>query len=256
MAIIACPSCGKNITDRMKKCPHCGTALLTEKEPLPLTKEEVKTAAKDNLIGVLMATVLTLVVYWLWSHFASISLGKFYGEIAMVAMACANTIFNVVIFALLVIEIVWLCLLPRLVNQTYQFFVYIISSVSFGVIGYIVQNFAFLHFSPLLVNGAAEVIEYGRYYSLGLGFAFPVLFGSLYLASHKRTVKKALFLQVGLSVGFLVLSVVLGLLMTVVFYMGIHGISMANLISAIVVFVLAVLTNNEFQRLITPKNLV
>lgn len=253
MAIIACPSCGKSITDRMKKCPHCGTALLTKKEPLPPTKEEVKTAVKDNLIGALMAAVLTLVLYWLWKQFEVISLVPLFGYIAMVAMACANTIFNVVIFALLVIEIVWLCLLPRLVNQKYQFFVYIISSVAFGVIGYIVQNFAFLHFSPLLVNGAAEVIAYGRPFSLGLGFAFPVLFESLYLASHKRTVKKALFMQVGLSVVFLVLAVVLGVLMITVFYTGINGISIANLISAIVVFMLAILTNKEFQRLITPK---
>ena len=256
MAILACPNCGKKITDRVKQCPHCGTTLRTDPKPVTDTKEALAAAVKDGLIGILVSVVLTLAVYWLWAKFATILLGHFYGDIAMVAMACANTIFNVVIFALLVIEIVWLCLLPRLVNQTYQFFVYIISSVAFGVIGCIVQNFAFLHFSPLLVNGAAEVIAYGRYYSLGLGFAFPVLFGSLYLASHKRTVKKALFLQVGLSVGFLVLAVVLGLLMTVVFCMGIHSISMANLISAIVVFVLAVLTNKEFQRLITPKNLV
>lgn len=250
MAIIACPSCGKSITDRMKKCPHCGTALLTEKESPPLTKEEIKTAAKDNLIGVLVAFILQFFVHNLWGRIFGISIASAFGYAALSAFSHANSMFSVIIFMLLIIEAVWLCILPRIFKgkDAYQFTICLISVIVFGLFGYIVQRFGTLH-----TDIPPDVIDYGLSLDIGLGFAFPVLFGGLYLASYKRTVKKYLFLQAGLSVIFFVLSIVLGYLMVYSFGMGLNGISIANLVSAIVVLALAMLTNKEFQRLITPK---
>ena len=40
MAIVSCPYCGKRITDRMVKCPHCSADLVKQAEQSIVTKEE------------------------------------------------------------------------------------------------------------------------------------------------------------------------------------------------------------------------
>jgi hypothetical protein len=118
------------------------------------------------------------------------------------------------------------------------------------MIGFGVQN-------KEIMNGNVppESLMYAKSLSLGFGFAFPMVLGGLSIASYNRTLKKALIMQGGLSVGFIVLSVVLDLLVIVVFRMGTQGLSIANLISAIAVFGFALFSNKEFQHLITPKKL-
>ena len=91
--------------------------------------------------------------------------------------------------------------------------------------------------------------------SLGFGFAFPMVLGGLSIASYNRTLKKALIMQGILAAIFIVLSVALDLLVIVVFRMGTQGLSIANLICAITVFGIALISNKEFQQLITPKKL-
>ena len=54
MALIKCPECGGLVSDRAKKCPHCGCPmekiiLLQEQKPIP--DGDVKIIPDDSLIA-------------------------------------------------------------------------------------------------------------------------------------------------------------------------------------------------------------
>lgn len=44
MALINCPECGKEISDKAKACPHCGYPLSTKEETYRKTEAKPKTA--------------------------------------------------------------------------------------------------------------------------------------------------------------------------------------------------------------------
>ena len=62
MAIIKCPTCGKQITDRMEKCPHCNATLIEKKHEEQITKEVIKSSAKDSIVGVVETLILWIIV--------------------------------------------------------------------------------------------------------------------------------------------------------------------------------------------------
>ena len=252
MAIIVCPNCGKKVTDRMEKCPHCHTVLIEQVEQPIITRETIKASAKDSIVGVAIATVLTIALVLIWSIIATIMAGKFMGNAAAMAVGGAKGVFLSENLIILIVGAVLFCVLSVLFNKKSgtQFVIGIIITILFCMIGFGVQNNEIMN-----ANISPISIDYARSLSLGFGFAFPMILGSLSIASYNRTLKKALIMQGVLSVGFIVLSVVLDVLVIAVFRMGTQGLSIANLISAIAVFGFALFPNKEFQHLITPKKL-
>lgn len=174
MAIIKCPACGKQITDRMEKCPHCNTILIEKQNEEPITKESIKSSAKDSIIGVVSALVLTLVVEKVWSIITCIYAGKFMGSLALEAVSYAESVFDSKNLMLLIVDAVLFC-----------------------VIGFIVQNGAIMN-----SNVPPDVMMHVRYLSIGFGFAFPMVLGCLSISSYERKLKKGLLTQVILAVVF------------------------------------------------------
>ena len=70
MAIIVCPNCGKKVTDRMEKCPHCHAILIEQTEqpiilkaarasmPLPLSAMLKK--AKNGCFPILITVIFRM----------------------------------------------------------------------------------------------------------------------------------------------------------------------------------------------------
>ena len=252
MAIIVCPHCGKKVTDRMEKCPHCHAVLIEQVEQPMITKETIKASAKGSIAGVAIATVLTIALVLIWSVLATIMAGKFMGNHAAIAVAGAKRVFLSENLIILIIGAVLFCVLSVLFNKKSgtQFFIGIIITILFCMIGFGIQNKEIMN-----DNVPPECVMFAKSLSLGFGFAFPMILGSLSIASYNRALKKAWMMQGVLSAIFIVLSVVLDLLMLVVLRMGTQGLSIANLICAIVVFGAALFSNKDFQQLITPKKL-
>lgn len=252
MAIIKCPACGKQITDRMEKCPHCNAVLIEKKYEEPITKETIKSSAKTSIVGVAFALVLTFAVEKVWSVITCIYAGRFVGLFAADAVSYAEGVFYSENLVLLIAGAALFCVLSILFKQksVTQFVGGIILTVLFCVIGFVMQNNAIM-----TSNIPPNVIAYARSLSLGFGFAFPMVLGCLSIASYERTLKKSLLMQVILAVVFMVSSWLLGVLFLVVLRFGTNGLSLGNLIATIIVLVLAVLTNKGFQQLITPKRI-
>lgn len=252
MAIIKCPTCGKQITDRMEKCPHCNAVLIEKKHVEPITKEVIKSSAKDSIIGVVVALVLTLVVEKVWSMIACIQAGKFMGMVALEAVSYAESVFFSKNFALLIIGAVLFCVLSILFKQksATQFIGGIILTILFCVIGFVMQSSAIMK-----SNVPEDVLPWAKSLSIGFGFAFPMVLGCLSISSYERTLKKSLLMQVLWGVVFIVSSVLIGTLFLVVLKFGTMGLALGNLASAIIILILAVLTNKGFQQVITPKKI-
>ena len=252
MAIIKCPTCGKQITDRMEKCPHCNAVLFEKKHEEPITKEVIKSSAKDSIIGVVVALVLTLVVEKVWSIIACIQAGKFMGMVALEAVSYAESVFFSKNFALLIIGAVLFCVLSILFKQksATQFIGGIILTILFCVIGFVMQSSAIMK-----SNVPEDVLPWAKSLSIGFGFAFPMVLGCLSISSYERTLKKSLLMQVLWGVVFIVSSVLIGTLFLVVLKFGTMGLALGNLASAIIILILAVLTNKGFQQVITPKKI-
>lgn len=252
MAIVKCPNCGKKITDRMEKCPHCNAILIEKKQEEPITKERIKSSAKDSIISVAIALVLTLVIEKVWSIITCIYAGNFMGMIAAEAVEYAEGAFYSKNLVLLIVGALLFCGLSILFKQksATQFVGGVILTVLFCVIGFIMQNNAIMN-----SNVPIDALAYAKSLSLGFGFAFPMVWGCLSISSYERTLKKSLLMQVVLGVVFTVSSLILGVLLLVVLKMGTNGLSLGNLAAAIIILILAVLTNKGFQELITPKKI-
>lgn len=252
MAIIVCPNCGKKVTDRMEICPHCHAVLIEQTEQPNITKEAIMASAKDSIVGVAIATVLTIVLVLIWSVIATIMAGYFMGNEAAIAVGSARGVFLSENLTILIVGAVLYCVLSALFNKKSgtQFVIGIIITILFCMIGFGIQNKEIMN-----SNVPPQCVMYAKSLSLGFGFAFPMILGSLSIASYNRTLKKALIMQGVISVGFIVLSLVLDVLVIAGFRMGTQGLSIANLITAIVVFGFALFANKEFQHLITPKKL-
>ena len=266
MAIIKCPTCGKQITDRMEKCPHCNAVLIEKKHEEPITKEVIKSSAKDSIIGVVVALVLTLVVEKVWSIIACIQAGKFMGMVALEAVSYAESVFFSKNFALLIIGAVLFCVLSILFKQksATQFiggiiltilFCNFITCLIFAIILFCVIGFVMQSSAIMKSNVPGDVLPWAKSLSIGFGFAFPMVLGCLSISSYERTLKKSLLMQVLWGVVFIVSSVLIGTLFLVVLKFGTMGLALGNLASAIIILILAVLTNKGFQQVITPKKI-
>lgn len=250
MALISCPHCGKQITDRMEKCIHCGAVLIEKTVQPTVTKEEVKASAKGSFIGVAIALLLTILLVLSVSFVSTIYAGHFMGNTALAAVGCAKAIFLSKNLGLLLLGGVLFCCLPAFFNKqtSAQFAIGIVITLLYCMVGFAIQSIAIRKF-----NVPPDILPYIRSLSLGFGFAFPMVLGSLSIASFHRPVRKALLLQIILAVAFLILCVIFDVLMLVVFHMGCQGISFAHGLSAVAVFAASLLTSKGFQNLIAPK---
>ena len=253
MAIIFCSQCGKKVTDRMTVCPHCQAVLIKKAESKPVTKEEIQVSLKGDLMGVGISLGITLLMAFIWSFFALIVMGRYLGNEAAVAVGYARQAFFSKGLLLLVIESLILCVLSVFCKKN------AILHFAFTTVIALLCALILRAFLPafLLKSGVVQPdkLAYTMMAAPGFAFAFPALLGALTLAAFDRPLKTGIILQAGLCAVFFVLSVVFCLLMIVLFGMGTHGLATGNLITAIIVLLLAALSGKGFRQLITPKQL-
>lgn len=254
MAIIYCSQCGKKVTDRMTVCPHCQAVLIKKAETAkPVTKAEIQLSLKDDLMHSGVSLGLTLVVAFIWSFFAVIIMGRYLGDFALAAVRYARGFFFTRGLLLLVVQAGILCAVQIFLKKktVVHLAATLVVSLLFGLILRAILPVM------LVKSGIVEPdkLAYAMMASAGFAFAFPVLLGSLSVASYGRKIKTGLLLQAGLGSAFLVLSVILCLLMTVLFGMGVNSLAAGNLLAAFVTLVLAALSSHGFRQLIAPKQL-
>ena len=249
MAIVACPSCGKRITDRMEVCPHCGVALREPEAPKIPSREEAQSSVKGNiphvLIGLALTIAVALVVFW-----AAIISGRVYGQLAIVAVAYSRIVFLTRILVLLIVEAVWLCAFPLVIKVKIrnQLIVYAASVILFSFLGCLVQHQGVIHIGDV----SMEAMLYGRRFAPGFGAGFVMLLGALAIPGGNMLIRKPIVLQVILGLMYVVLFWILSAVF-ITFGMGLQCISYANIIPAVLILAFGILTSKGFQKLILPK---
>lgn len=65
MAIVKCLNCGKQISDRSKKCPFCDAIFIGHQEKEKMSMKEEKIISKKNIIGSACAAIIFYVAYYI-----------------------------------------------------------------------------------------------------------------------------------------------------------------------------------------------
>lgn len=245
MDVIICPCCGQNVAEKTEKCPFCGTVLVSEKEKAITAREVHRIDLKDNLIGILTSIILAISVHHFWAPTIETTIVQRLGVVAKEAFISANAVFSTVLCAILIVCGILLSVWPLVFKKGKSGLVIasVILIVLFSAIGYMAQRYFVMN-----ADISAEKISYSSAFSLGLGVAFPLFFGSLSLLGYKRSLPKVLIIQLGISVLFFALTVLLDFLMIMVLDMNVVGISIANLISSVIVFIISILLSKGFKK--------
>lgn len=250
MAIIACPYCGKRISDRMEKCPHCSATLIKLKSQETVVAEYTGNFIAKSVLNIVSAIIFVFFAFFAWKYVATIYSGRFIGINSLLAISYADTNFSQNALLLFPISAALFLGISVLLKQklNFQFIVSIIVTIILSLIGFKLQEN-----SVLSGTIPAELLTYTESLSLAFGFTFPMLLGSLYLLCHKRSLQKSLIMQlIGVAIFFFASSL-LDIYLVAVLGMGTQGFSKGNLISAIIVLVFAILTSKEFQKLLTGR---
>ena len=92
MAIIKCFNCGKQVTDRMEKCPQCNIVLLDNNLKKTAKIESTKVSLLSNIVGVVSALILTFCLSVPLNILTNNQMAAF-GDIALIARAISANLF-------------------------------------------------------------------------------------------------------------------------------------------------------------------
>lgn len=251
MAIIACPYCGKRISDRMEKCPHCSATLTKQEPPEMGVKQHTNNPFLNRVLNIILSIIFVICLISIWNFWSTIFIDRMFGGEGLAAFAYASNLFFMKISPLLlVISVVLFFTLYTLLQQkpAAQFMISIITTLLLGALGSILQNNAVTSEAV-----PSSIVELTKSLSLAYGFTFPVILGSLITVSCERTLQKSLIMQLIGSVLFSLAAFLLDIFFVTELQMGMQSFSIGNLVAAIIVLVFAILISKEFQKLLTGK---
>ena len=75
MALIKCNNCGKEISDKSKKCIHCGTPIISNITENKTNKTKIKFNTKDILIIITLS--IFSIINFMYNHYNFIVFGYF-----------------------------------------------------------------------------------------------------------------------------------------------------------------------------------
>ena len=113
MAIIKCPSCGRQITDRMEKCPYCNAIL---KDDSKYNEDNIKVTLVDNIVGVVTALIFSFALFFLKQALEN-SLITPFGDMPVIANSISKTLYFQKGFPILIIGAGLFCGVSKLLHK-------------------------------------------------------------------------------------------------------------------------------------------
>lgn len=250
MAIIKCPQCGKEVSDRTQKCPRCNTVLIEVQEKEKISVETVKTTAKENIINVALSTVFVFVAFIVCSFIAKLLASTFMGNYALEAIQLVDKITFSNKVLILILSTVFFCVLPLLFRQKPD-----IGYVSGIIITIILCIVCFCKHNSEVGNGLLELgrpdlYGIGTIYGKFNGFIIPLLHGALSFMGYEKETKQFVIRAIKALVVFFIIFGAGSFLLVAVVCMGTTGIALAQTLGSILIFVWAVVKSNEMKKLI------
>lgn len=249
MAIIKCPQCGKEVSNRTQMCPRCNTVLIEVEEKEKVSVEKVKTTAKENIINVALSTLLVFVAFMLCNIIAQ-PIASFMGNNAVEAIQLAHKLAFSSTILVLILSTVFFSVLPLLFRQKPD-----IGYISGIIITLILCIVCYCKHNSIIGNGLLELGRHDLYsmsaiYGKFNGFIVPLLHGAFSIMGYGKATKKFISSSV-ISLGaFLVIFGIGSFLSVSVLAMGITGIALIKTLGSILIFVFAVVKSDEMKRLI------
>jgi len=256
MAIIKCPACGKQVTDRMEKCPHCNAVLKENNTKKINNADKGRVSIADNIIGIVTALVFTFILYF----FRATVMGNIYnafGDMVVIANAISAILYRQKGIIILIIGAAVLCGVSVLLRKkgSLQLAWGVAATILLAIAGYFWQNLIVHNHIDLYIREEKieEVLNFVPSISFFYGVTFMVFLGSLSLMSFGRKMKYSMLLQLLSTIVFFFVSYILDYIF--LYRTGIRSSYIAFTLSGILILGFAMLINKGFQQLITPKKI-
>lgn len=202
-----CPDCKKQVDMKMEHCPYCGAALPQERQEVDRrenTPLNIQSIVKENGIRIAVASVLTLVCFFLWRIIIANAQATVFGELTKEAFnqTVSTMRGRIILFAVcgFIGYFLYLLLMKRIQKQL----IFCIITVALCVVGLLI----FYPVTHMTVNDEKSqyVLLYSRSLMFLYGFGIPMLQGalSLSLLRRKNTIKQLIYTLVAFAVGAII----------------------------------------------------
>ena len=242
MALIKCPSCGKEISSRVNECSFCGKVLIEAK---PQEKVSVKATMQENVLTGIFASVAAFVAFFICRSFVPALVSPL-GDYAATAAKQADEAGLLTIIMIMLVGMLFFCIMPILIKQ----------KPAIGFVAVIIIT-AILCICCLCIYGGSvmgtisecmynDMKDYTQFY----GAAVPMLQGAICIFSYEKGMKKSLLAAVVMLVVYVVIFALCAYLLMNVLYCGFFGISIAQIIGAAAIFIFAIIRSEGLKKLI------
>lgn len=250
MAIIKCPQCGKEISDRTQTCPRCNEVLIKVEVKEKVSVETVKTTAKENIFNVALSTVFVFIAFLACYIIAHPIASTYMGDYAVEAIQFTHKLSFSSTILVLILSTAFFCLLPLLFRQKPDigFASGILITLIMCMVCYCIHNSEVG--KGLLELGRHDLYNISVIHGKFNGFNVPLLHGALSIWGYGKATKKFIINSV---ITLVVLFVIFGIgsyLSVSVFAMGMTGIALAQTFGSALIFVFVIMKSNEMKRLL------
>ncbi len=262
MAIIRCPHCGKSISDRAEKCQFCGQVLAkpeasTAKAP-PILAVVEQAAIKETVVSCCLVLGLTLLSLLLIRIIGTAIARAYLGESAANAVYASHAILRAPIMIGLLAGTVFMAVVPVLCKRIFRdklciimigaILACILYAVGAGMIDGILKNVIPLPEFMWYAGFGTEIFAEMRGYTTFWPFAISVLLTAITVAGYHRSLKTAAVLEAVLCAVHLVIWLIAACLLVAVFHIGLYGLSIAGVISAVITLAAALLAPSAIKK--------
>lgn len=253
MAIIKCPQCGKEVSNRTQKCPRCNTILIEEEEKEKVSAKNIKTTIKENIINASLSMIFIFATLVVCQIIAQAIASVFLGQFAVEAIQLAHRLTYFCKFLVLMLSALFFSVLPLLFRQKPD--IGYISGIIITIILCIICLYEHENTvgTMLLELGRPDLYSNSTLYGKCNGVIGPLLQGALSIMGYGNPTKKFIISSVKTLAVFFIFVGAGSFLLISVFAMGITGISLAQILGSVLVFAWSVVKSNEMKRLLNRR---
>lgn len=251
MAIIKCPQCNKQISDRVKSCPHCGFVIIEETIDQKQDKEEVIYTNKQNFKFAGLAAIITILAIVLWQLISYFSVSVFIGSIAATALKTAT----IALLPQILLSVIFCAIVFSLFPNFFQKYIRTTNTVGQLITSFILSVLLIAVFSSSNVTSIAKINVDAVYIPIIFGYAqtchcffglvVPLLLGGMYISNQVGVGRNQLVSASLVAATFLILVIICNIITLILrLGLGVSGINISGIIATVMTFIATLVITN------------
>lgn len=238
MPYFYCPNCGKKARDNAAFCEYCGKPLRTHPASFVSPKPRNPVSFLQVLIGALVAFGLSIAALFILRAYDSALALRVMGTYPHLAVLTGHQAMFPVLIVSQCFGLIFFAALPLLIKKdpSAPFWIGTTFLVFLSIVCFFIARYRVFH-----ITDDPVVIDLMKGFIPLHAAVFFILFGVLCMNAYRGSFLKAILLSLGLFVLFVVICLVLDQVFVVWLHFGCLGLSMAHLVSSLVVYMIVLI---------------